>query len=85
MGPGWKGQGGAFGSGLMMIELAFVVCLRATPDICAERAIAYPPEVGLLSCMMQAQPQLARWQESHPNLRIARWSCVWADERSIKA
>jgi hypothetical protein len=69
----------------VMIELVFVVCLRATPLECEERSIAYLPEVSLMTCMMQAQPQLAQWSAQHPALQIARWSCVAADRREIRA
>lgn len=68
-----------------MIELAFVVCLRAMPGLCEERSIGYLPEVGLMACMIHAQPQLAEWSETHPELTIARWSCQYSDRRKIKA
>ena len=68
-----------------MIELVFVVCLRATPEFCEERSIAYLPEVSLMACMMQAQPHLAQWSETHPDLEIARWSCTTSDRREIRA
>ena len=69
----------------MMIELAFVVCLRTMPDLCEERSISYLPDVTIMTCMMQAQPQLAQWSEAHPNLTIARWACQSADSRAVKA
>jgi hypothetical protein len=68
-----------------MIELAFVVCLRTTPDLCEERRISYLPEVGLMACMMQAQPQLAQWQEIHPHLSVARWTCQFSGTRGTEA
>jgi hypothetical protein len=68
-----------------MIELVFIVCMSITPDICEERTLAYHPEVGLQACMTQAQPQLAKWQETHPGLTITRWTCVWSDAREIEA
>ena len=68
-----------------MIELAFVVCLRTMPDLCEQRSIAYLPDVGLMGCMMQAQPQLAQWSETHPNHTIARWTCQTTDTREIRA
>ena len=61
--------------GVVMLELAFMVCLRLAATECEERTIAMLPEVGIMGCMMQAQPELARWSEVHPNLTINRWSC----------
>ena len=68
-----------------MIELVFVACLRSSPDLCEERSIAYLPDVSVMSCMMQAQPQLAQWSETHPDHHISRWSCVPSDSRPIRA
>jgi hypothetical protein len=69
----------------MMIELAFVVCLRAMPAECEERSMTYLPDATLMSCMMQAQPQLAQWSEQHPNMTVSRWSCQYSDARPVKA
>jgi hypothetical protein len=68
-----------------MIELVFVVCLRASPELCEERSISYLPEIGLMACMMQAQPQLAEWSAAHPELAIARWSCTTSERREVRA
>ena len=43
-----------------MIELFFIACLHTAPTACEERSIAYVENVVLMSCMMQAQPQLAK-------------------------
>jgi hypothetical protein len=69
----------------MMIELAFVVCLRSLPVLCEERSMSYLPETTLMGCMMQAQPQLAEWSQQHPNLTVSRWTCQYADGRALKA
>jgi hypothetical protein len=68
-----------------MIELAFVVCLRLMPDRCEDRSILYLPEITLMGCMMQAQPQLAAWCEAHPDLQVARWSCRLTQDGALKA
>jgi hypothetical protein len=68
-----------------MIELFFVVCLKTMPAACEERSLLSVENDGLMSCMMQAQPQLAEWCESHPNLQVKRWSCRNASEREIRA
>jgi hypothetical protein len=68
-----------------MIELAFVVCLTLTPDVCEEQRIAHLPEIGLMACMMQAQPQIAEWIATHPGLTVTRWSCQFSDQRAFDA
>lgn len=68
-----------------MIELVFVVCLRTMPHLCEERSLAYVEDVSLMSCMMQAQPQLAQWSQTHPNFQVTRWSCQSTHRRHQKA
>jgi hypothetical protein len=67
-----------------MIVRVFLACLRATPDLCQEQRISYLPEIGLMTCMMQAQPQLAEWLQSRPDLTVARWTCQFSDPRGVK-
>lgn len=57
-----------------MIELLFVACLARSPDDCQERSLLYT-DLSPTSCMMAAQPELAKWVEAHPNFRITRWRC----------
>lgn len=68
-----------------MIELLFVVCLKTLPSACEERSLLSLEDTGLMTCMMQAQPQLAEWSVSHPNHRVVRWSCRNSSEREIRA
>lgn len=68
-----------------MIELVFVVCLMSSPSACEERSMATLPEMGLMKCMAQAQPQLAIWIEEHPSFRVARWFCRHSDNREQRA
>lgn len=68
-----------------MIELIFVACLRTSPDLCEQRSIAYLQDVGLLGCLMRAQPELAEWSLAHPMLQVARWSCQYSGEKELDA
>jgi hypothetical protein len=68
-----------------MMELILVVCLQAAPDSCEERSIGLYPEMSAMTCMMQGQPQIAAWSESHPTLRVARWTCRDSATRLTKA
>ncbi|WJS86548.1 hypothetical protein [Paracoccus sp. TOH] len=70
-------------TGLAMIELVFIACISGTRADCREHSLIYT-EMTPMVCMHGAQPALARWVETHPNWRIARWSCQpLRRERSI--
>jgi hypothetical protein len=57
-----------------MIELAFVVCLSASPDTCEDRALQFM-DISVTTCAIAAQPQLAQWVGEHPGWTIQRWTC----------
>ena len=63
-----------------MIELVFIACLAANPANCEERALTFVDTPHLHGCLMSAQPQLARWADTHPEWRIARWRCRTAGQ-----
>lgn len=67
-----------------MIEIVFVACLTATPDVCRERSLTYAETMTPQACLMRAQPQLAVWAETHPKWRIARWKCQSAGRRGYR-
>jgi hypothetical protein len=58
-----------------MMELLLVVCLQVAPDQCEERSIGLYTDMTAMACMMQAQPQIAVWSQTHPELRVARFTC----------
>lgn len=58
-----------------MIELLFVTCLSTAPDQCQDRSLLFAQEVGLMTCMMQGQTQLAQWTQTHPRETVRKWSC----------
>lgn len=57
-----------------MIELVFVACLVSAPEDCQERGLLFT-DVSPMQCLMGAQPELAKWVESHPNQQIKSWRC----------
>ncbi|WP_108259248.1 hypothetical protein [Mangrovicoccus ximenensis] len=57
-----------------MIELLFVACLNATPGVCEERSLLFT-DISPMTCMMGAQPELAKWTESHGKWHVEKWSC----------
>ena len=67
-----------------MIELACVACVKTMMRLCEERSIVFLPGVSLSACMMQAQPELAQWSESHPDLRVTR-CCHGPGDKAIHA
>jgi hypothetical protein len=68
-----------------MMELVLVICLHAAPDRCEERSIGLYPDMTAMACVMQGQPQIAGWIETHPEVRVARWSCRGTRNREMKA
>lgn len=67
-----------------MIELVFTVCLGLTQSTCEERSLIYT-DITPLTCVMGAQPELAKWAETHPNWRVSRWQCRYMDSAGRKA
>ncbi|WP_134682085.1 hypothetical protein [Paracoccus ravus] len=58
-----------------MIELLFVTCLTASPTQCQDRSLLFANEVGLMTCMLHGQTQLAQWIETHPRETVQKWGC----------
>ena len=58
-----------------MIELIFVTCLSASPTDCQERSLLYT-DISPMTCLMDAQPELAKWVQSHPSWKVANWRCA---------
>lgn len=64
----------------MMIALVIAACLGT--EECRDFTLLYDPySVSLMTCMVAGQPEVARWNESHPDWRITRWSCGLHDPR----
>ena len=57
-----------------MIELLFVTSLATAPDQCQERSLLYT-DISPMTCMIGAQPELAKWTAAHPAFEIAGWRC----------
>ena len=77
---GWLAEtdrGVIFGPGpgeARMIELAFTVCLLASPDVCEQRSLLYV-DLSVGRCISYAPPQLAKWTSEHEEWRVTRWTC----------
>jgi hypothetical protein len=57
-----------------MIELLFVACLASAPEDCRERSLVFS-DITPMQCLMGAQPELAKWTASHPQMEIRSWRC----------
>jgi len=68
-----------------MIELVFVTCLLASPEVCETRSLLFAETMSTRACVTRAQPELARWSESNLRWRITRWSCRPAGSGGRKA
>ncbi len=59
-----------------MIELALVVCLANEPAERKDVGLVYDSEaLTPMQCLMRAQPEIAKWAESHPKWNVKRWTC----------
>jgi hypothetical protein len=61
--------------GIFMIELVFVACLTANSGHCEEKSMLFAENLTPMACMMQAQPELAKWVNEHPKWQVSKWSC----------
>ena len=67
-----------------MIALVFITCLQTSPTVCEERTMLYQEQMTPMACLMNAQPELAKWKATHPNWRITSYRCG-RPERMAKA
>ncbi len=58
-----------------MMTLVFRVRLIDMPDKCEQREMQIFETVTPIACVMSAPAELARRRGTHPNWRIARWTC----------
>lgn len=69
---------------MQMIDLVLTVCLTANPSSCRLEHLYLESGGSLTKCMFLAQPEIARWSQEHPALRVVRWTCEFTRrERTI--
>ena len=57
-----------------MIELAFIACTLT--GVCKDGALTFAAEaVTPMQCLVQAQPELAKWATEHPGWQVRRYTC----------
>jgi hypothetical protein len=69
---------------VQLVDLIVLACSLANPAACREYHMLLQSTESLQTCTMRAQPYLARWNDEHPDLRIARWHCAWPDQEDEK-
>ncbi|WP_245841024.1 hypothetical protein [Puniceibacterium sediminis] len=42
-------------------------------------------DITPMTCMMGAQPELAKWANEHPNWQVARWKCQMLRSAEVEA
>lgn len=57
-----------------MISLVITACTLYRTDDCRRYELTFV-DVPLYQCMMGAQPVIAEWARSHPNVYVKKWRC----------
>lgn len=66
-----------------MVDLIFLACLLTAPEACEEKSMQFI-DVTPMTCMMGAQPVLARWAVEHPQWQVTSWKCRDASRREVR-
>lgn len=62
-----------------LIDLVLTVCLVANPGNCRVEHLYFEHRGSLQACMWQAPSYIARWSQEHPDVRVVRWTCTYAE------
>ena len=62
---------------MLLIELVLTICVLDRPSSCREEHLQFEDRGNLVTCMLQAPPQIAKWSEEHQNLRVVKWRCEY--------
>jgi hypothetical protein len=62
-----------------LIDLVLTVCLMADPAKCRTEHLHFESRGSLFQCMLLAPPEIAKWSEQHPALKVVRWKCAYPD------
>ena len=61
--------------GATLIEMLVAVCLIDEPATCRDVSLTYSREsLTPMQCLMQAQPEIAKWIGEHPRWRVKRFT-----------
>jgi len=58
-----------------MLELYVTFCLVANPSACKDRPLTYlEGDMTPMQLMSRAQPEIAKWIETHPGYFAKKWT-----------
>ncbi|WFU47575.1 hypothetical protein QA637_17210 [Sinorhizobium terangae] len=60
-----------------LVALVLTVCMLANPTNCRTEHLYFEARGSLFQCMMLAPPEIAKWSEGHPGLKVVRWKCAF--------
>jgi hypothetical protein len=60
-----------------LIDLVLTVCLAADPGNCRIERIHFESRGSLMQCILHAPPEIAKWAQDHPTLKVVRWTCSY--------
>jgi hypothetical protein len=64
-----------------MLELVVSVCLLDEPARCKDVNLTFAAEgMSHMQCVMGAQPEIAKWIDTHPKWALKRWTCQTAGQ-----
>jgi hypothetical protein len=61
-----------------MFGIVFTVCSLLQGNGCRSQELRFADEGQSMmpyACMMQAQSEIAKWAEAHPNFIVKQWAC----------
>jgi len=63
-----------------LVELILTVCSLSQPGQCSDQHLQFVDQgYSLRQCLAEAQPYMAQWSNSHPNVQIVKWRCAYPE------
>lgn len=63
-----------------LIDLVLTVCLLSNPTSCRTEHLYFENRGTLSQCMIMAPPEIAKWSQGHPAVKITRWTCEYPNQ-----
>lgn len=70
-----------------MLVLVITVCAINAPSQCGEARLQFAADEPLspIECSNRAMPYLAQYVGEHPNIRVKKWRCDFAEKEGKPA
>jgi hypothetical protein len=62
-----------------IVDLIIAVCMVSDPTLCRDEHLYFESHGSLERCMFLAMPAVADWASRHPQWRVSRFHCEWAN------